>query len=183
MYVALFLTPWVLMYALSTFAMNHRHALNAERAPEWRQISNSQITTAMTADPEPKLVGEAVLESLGLSGRFNVQQREAKYVIQRQNLLTPQRLTFAPATGQVVVEELPFRWPAFLERFHRRRGYEAGQLLDNGWAVTVDFFIVAVVGWVLSGLWMWWGLRPTRGWGAIVLGGGIALFTFFLFSI
>ncbi len=31
MYAALFLTPWMLIYALSTMAMNHRDALRGTR--------------------------------------------------------------------------------------------------------------------------------------------------------
>ena len=42
-------------------------------------------------------------------------------------------------------------------------GYATGYALDTIWAVSVDLVIVAMVFWVLSGLWMWWEMRVARG--------------------
>jgi hypothetical protein len=63
---------------------------------------------------------------------------------------------------------------ALLERFHRRRGYATGYRLDTIWAVTVDFFIIGMVFWTISGLWMWWEMKVTRrvGWSAALAGAG-----------
>lgn len=47
----------------------------------------------------------------------------------------------------------------------------------------MDLVIVAMLFWVLSGLWMWWELKVTRRLGAIFIFGGIALFGFFLLTI
>ena len=69
---------------------------------------------------------------------------------------------------------------AFLERFHRRRGYATGYALDTAWAVTVDLVIVTMVFWVLSGLWMWWEMKVTRPLGLMALLGGASLFTLYL---
>ena len=76
---------------------------------------------------------------------------------------SPARLTFTPATRRLVIERMIFRSNAFLERFHRRRGYATGYGLDTGWAVAVDLAITAMVFWVVSGLWMWWEMKVTRG--------------------
>jgi hypothetical protein len=47
----------------------------------------------------------------------------------------------------------------------------------------VDLFIVAVVFWVFSGVWMWWEMKTTRRWGALAAGAGIAIFGMFVVSI
>ena len=104
-------------------------------------------------------------------------------VINRNDLITPRRLTYSPDTRQVVVERMQPRASALLERFHRRRGYATGYRLDTAWAVSVDLVIAAMVFWVLSGLWMWWEMKATRKYGAVALLGGVALFVVFLTTI
>lgn len=70
-----------------------------------------------------------------------------------------------------------------LERFHRRRGYATGYALDTAWAVSVDLVIIAMVFWVVSGLWMWWEMTATRRSGAGALAVGVGLFTFYLATL
>ena len=69
---------------------------------------------------------------------------------------------------------------AFLERFHRRRGYATGYRLDTLWAVSVDLVLVAMMFWVASGLWMWWEMKVTRPLGLSALVLGAATFGFYL---
>jgi hypothetical protein len=80
----------------------------------------------------------------------------------------------------LLVERMERRPNAFLERFHRRRGYATGYRLDTSWAVTVDAVIVGMVFWALSGLWMWWEMKVTRAFGALAFVGGIGLFALYL---
>ena len=54
----------------------------------------------------------------------------------RNDLTTPRRITFTPADRRVVIEKMEPRPNAFLERFHRRRGYATGYAVDTIWAVT-----------------------------------------------
>jgi hypothetical protein len=69
-----------------------------------------------------------------------------------------------------------FQTGAFLNRFHRRRGYAQSYLPDIVMAISVDAVIVALVFWALSGLWMWWEMRATRLWGIAFAGAGIGFF-------
>ena len=104
-------------------------------------------------------------------------------VITRNDLTTPRRLTYKPADRSLLIERMPPRANALLERFHRRRGYATGYTLDTIWAVSVDAVIVAMLFWVLSGLWMWWEMRITRMLGALALVGGTALFALYLLAL
>jgi hypothetical protein len=63
---------------------------------------------------------------------------------------------------------------------HRRRGYQHPYALEDTWAFSVDLAVVAMVFWSLSGLWLWWELRPTRFWGVLCGGLGISVFVLFL---
>jgi hypothetical protein len=40
-----------------------------------------------------------------------------------------------------------------------------------------------MVFWVASGLWMWWEMRKTRGWGLLSAAGGIGIFAWFLMHV
>ena len=60
-----------------------------------------------------------------------------------------------------------------------RRALEAANVVP----ANIDLVIVAMVFWVLSGLWMWWEMKMTRLFGALAAVGGLALFLFFLFRI
>ena len=80
-------------------------------------------------------------------------------------MLSPRRITFTPAGSPIVVERMELETSGFLNRFHRRRGYQQPYAADLAMAISVDAVIVAMVFWALSGLWMWWEMRATRWWG------------------
>ena len=88
--------------------------------------------------------------SVGLDGAHGVSRRkDGTIAINRNDLVSPRRLTYSPADRTLVIERMQPRPNAFLERFHRRRGYATGYGLDTVWAVSVDLFIIAMVFWVL----------------------------------
>jgi hypothetical protein len=186
MYLALFLTPWILMYALSTMAMNHREWLrggSGETLPQFEKEREEPYQASFAPDARPQAIGEKILEDARLVGAFNARKDSSgAVVIVRQDPVTPRRITYSPAESKLVIEKEVFRWPAFLERMHRRRGYQHAAL-DDSWAFSVDLVIAAMIFWVLSGLWMWWELRATWRLGALFAAGGLALFALFLFTI
>ena len=187
MYVALFLFPWLLMYALSTAVMNHR-ALFASAAPggapAYEKERELQYDAAFADDADLRTISSQILSSIDLDGAHNVTRRkDGAIVITRNDLLTPRRLTYTPASRTLVIEKLPYRTNVMLERFHRRRGYATGYALDTTWAVTVDAVIVGMIFWVLSGLWMWWEMKVTRAFGALALVTGAGLFVLFILVI
>jgi hypothetical protein len=187
MYLALFLTPWVLMYALSTMAMNHRELLRKRYAGPvvaFEKERDIPYPTSFAPDVKPSDVGQRVLRDLKLEGAFNARREgNGDVVITRQAPLTLKRVTYKPAESKLVLEREVFRSLPFLERMHRRRGYQHPFVLEDAWASSVDLTIIALVFWVLSGVWMWWELRATRLLGALFLAVGIALFGLFVYTI
>jgi len=187
MYLALFLFPWMLMYGVSTLVMNHR-AIFVEKygtGPIPFEKEREQTYDGFVPEnAELRAISQQILASLGLDGAHNVSRRkDGAVVINRNDLVTPRRITFTPTDRKLVVETLQYRSNALLERFHRRRGYATGYRLDTIWAVTVDLVIVAMVFWVLSGLWMWWEMKVTRALGTLAFLGGAALFAFYLAAL
>lgn len=185
LYLGLFLGPWVLLYALSTAAMNHRESVTrwfGGAKPVWHPERTLDYTRSFPTNQTREEIGRAILDDLGLPGRHRVSGgRDGRpLVIERQHPLGFRRITFDAAVGRVTIESETFQTQSFLERIHRRRGYESGANRENAWALGVDLAMSALLFWALSGLWLWWGIRTTRGAGAMALLGGIAVFALLL---
>jgi hypothetical protein len=181
MYLALFLAPWMLGYALSTLAMNHR----MPRPTTFIKESEQQYVNVFEPGTPPREIARQILLDLDLDGAFSVQgpAPDGRLTVTRQGMLSPRRITFTPQDRRVVVERMELETSGFLNRFHRRRGYQQPYAADLAMAISVDAVIVAMVFWSLSGLWMWWEMRATRGWGLACAATGIGIFTFFVFAI
>jgi hypothetical protein len=187
MYLALFLFPWVLMYALSTLVMNHRAlfvGMYGEGPIPFVEERRFTYDGVFAENAELRTISTAILTSVGLDGAHAVSRRkDGTLAINRNDLLTPRRLTYTPSDRTLVIERMEARPNAFLERFHRRRGYATGYRIDTIWAVSVDAFIVAMVFWVLSGLWMWWEMKVTRVLGLAALLCGAGVFAMYLLTL
>jgi hypothetical protein len=175
------------MYAASTAVMNHRAMFASSEpggAPVFEKERELTYDGVFPEDAPLDTIARQLLSSLDLDGAHGVTRRkDGAIVVTRNDLLTPRRLTYTPATQALVVEKLPFRTNVWLERFHRRRGYTAGYAFDTTWAVTVDLAIAGMIFWVASGLWMWWEMKVTRRYGALAIAAGAALFVMFALTI
>jgi len=185
MYLALFLGPWVAMYAISTMAMNHRElfvGMYGRGPAPFEKVREASYPGGFAPGTSSEVMTAAILRSLDLDGAHGTPRprEDGTLVFQRQDIIRPYRITYTPADGKVLVERQRFQWNALMNTLHRRRGYQQPYALDGAWAVIVDLFIVAAVLWALSGLWMWWEMKATRKWGAVSLGIGAVVFAFFL---
>ncbi|MEM9166379.1 MAG: PepSY domain-containing protein [Planctomycetota bacterium] len=68
-----------------------------------------------------------------------------------------------------------FDMRSFLLRLHVSRGYPLSVSARSLWAVVVDLTASLMIFWAISGLMMWWQMKPTRRAGAVVVAIGIVL--------
>ena len=71
MYLALFLFPWILMYALSTLAMNHRAIFTAKYGPgpvPFEKERELVYAGFFPENAEPRVISQQILSSVGLDG-------------------------------------------------------------------------------------------------------------------
>jgi hypothetical protein len=192
MYLALFLTPWLVIYALSGFILNHRASffpvptVGREPAqPAFEKIGEREYDTVFSDDADARMIGAKVLQDVGLAGSFSIQgdARQPRLVIMRSAASAVYRVTYLRTEKKVQIERQQFNLPMFLNRAHFRHGFTQPFAASMSWAVIVDLVIVALVFWVLSGLWMWWEIKPARTWGAVFGLAGAALFALLLFTI
>lgn len=182
LYIALFLTPWVLIYTFSTFVMNHREWFRGRppEPPRWIQTREFIYPGEFAPDAGREAMAGQLLATLQMDGTHQSQLRDGRLVVQRLRALRPVRVTYTLADRRVVVEEQSLEASTFLERMHRRRGFQHPYALEDAWAFSVDLFIAAMLVWMLTGFWMWWEMKTLRRAGALALAGGICLFALFL---
>jgi len=188
MYTGMFLAPWMLMYALSTLVMTHRQyvlSFYPSESPALVTERELDYTRSFPAGMTREHIGQQILQDLGLEGRHYLRggRKGEPLVINRQHALTVCRITFDPATQKIVIQREEFRALTFLERMHRRRGYDQPYTLEDTWGFTVDAAAVAMAFWSLSGIWLWWEIKSARYWGVLSLTVGVGLFASFLFLL
>lgn len=175
------------MYAVSTIVMNHRSLFVAKYGTGPVPFERERELTypgSFSAETAPADIARQILSTLDLEGAHVVNRRpDGSVIIMRHDLLSPRRIIYTPADQKLVIEKMQARPNAFLERYHRRRGYATGYALDTAWAVTVDLLIAATVIWALSGLWMWWEMKRTRLVGALAALGGVTVFAAYVCAI
>ena len=175
------------MYALSTSAMNHREFFMARygKAPVFHKEIDKKYAGTIAPGASMDEMARQILTDLDIYGAYGVRGGKdgIPLIINRADPITPRRITYTPEDGKLVVERVQFSAHSFLERMHRKRGYGTAFLVDDLWAFTVDLVIAAMLFWVVSGVWIWWGMKSTRRWGLVFTVSGIALFTLFILTI
>ena len=188
MFTGLFLAPWMMMYALSTLVMAHREFIGSFYSSEnpalitERELNYSRSFATNTTREE---IAQQILKDLALDGAHSVSggRDGSPLVIQRQSALPQRRITFDASKGRISIEREEFRASTFLERMHRRRGYQHPYALEDTWGFSVELAVVAMTFWSLSGIWLAWKIRTTRMWGALALAVGLGLFALFAILI
>ncbi len=182
MFLALFFTPWIVIYALSTIVMHHRVWLTGHRervAPAFETIeTKTDYRIAIGPEAAPEEVARSVLQDVGLEGAFTVQGNleSGKLTVSRDRPIGSYRISIDRPTATLKIERQQFGWAYFLEMLHRRRGYTNTYVANNLWALVVDCVAVAIVVWGLTGLWMWLEMSRTRWLGCAFLGCGLFIF-------
>src|SRR5262245_53178081 len=188
MYLALFVIPWMLLYSLSSLAMNHVASFKryyGGQVVNWQKEQERNLAMQFSSDATTRFMAEQILRDLQLEGNYNVDaSKDGKVLtILRIDPITPRRITYRRLEGRLLIEKQEFRVQPFLSELHRRRGYQSSFVIDDLWAAAVDLAIVAILFWVLSGIWLWWELKVTRRLGLLCALSGIALYVVFVVSI
>jgi hypothetical protein len=184
MFTALFLAPWMLMYALSTLVMTHQEYVNsfyASKSPVMVKERELDYSPSFSTNLTREAIAQRILNDLSMDGAHSVSggRNGGLLVIQRQHAMPQRRLTFDASKSKITIEREEFRTPTVLERLHRRRGYNQPYALEDTWGFTVDVAVVTMVFWSLSGIWLAWELKATRVWGALSFVVGLGLFVVF----
>ena len=188
MYLALFLTPWILMYTLSSLVFNHFGTIRnwyGGNLNQFELVEEIEYPDAFGADVTPADAARQILLDLDLDGahfvRGNLQ--EEALTITRQATYRMKRIVYYPREGRLTVEEQVAALPSMLTRMHIRHGFEQDYTSTKLWGLGVEITVLAMLFWIASGVWLWWTIKPARKWGAVCALSGLGLFGVLLFSI
>jgi hypothetical protein len=193
LYAGLALLPWFLMYAISSIPFAHTPFFEARDAarklPMWTLRMDRTIDVHVPppdAGPaELRRFGRALLTAAGIAGTsFGVyRQSDSQVNVYSYSFWRSTQVKYFVPEKRITVEDRRFRWDQFLTGMHARGGFEDERLLNRSWSVVVDLVCVAMLLWIGSGLYMWWGLPGHRRWGIGVIGAGAASFLIFVFAL
>jgi hypothetical protein len=181
MYFALALIPWMLMYALSAFTMNHRQFFQKIYGGIMvRNVLDKEMeyTAAFPENAAPMDMAEQILEDINMTGAYwsNWLPDKKGIFINRDDPVKPRKLTYTFEENLLVIEKEILRPTVYAERLHHRRGFQQKHFFDDAWGFSVDIVILAIILWGVSGFLMWWKLKNTRKTGIIVSLSGAGLF-------
>jgi len=190
LYLGLFLTPWFLMYAVSSIPFSHNDYFEARDKALNQPLWTKTFDGPYDLGPIPE---SSQLKSLGARIVRDFKMEDSSYGVYRQS---PVQLniyvhTFWKSTQfkyfidekRLTAEDRRFRWEHFLTGMHARGGFEDPRFFNQLWAVIIDFVCLAFLIWIASGLYMWWSLPALRKWGWAAILAGVASFALFLLRL
>lgn len=185
LYLALFLSPWFLLYAVSSIPFSHSAYFDAldkaKGLPRWTVMFDKQPYEAPVPEGnELRSFADRIVAEHGLSGSYGAYRQGPNQInVYIHRPFQSMQFKYFIREKRLVREEGRFRWDWFLTGMHAKGGFAQGGW-HNAWAIVVDLVCLGFLTWVVSGLVMWWQLRSTRFWGWVSLLGGLAAFGLFV---
>jgi len=187
LYLGLALLPWFLMYGVSSVPFAHNQFFErrdaAKGLPLWTLRSTHDVDAAIPDQPEAlRAFGATLLRHAGMSAETTFgayRQSPTQVNVYVYSFWTSTQVKYYADEKRLTVEDRRFRWDHFLTGMHARGGFEQESLVVRSWSVVVDLVCLAIVVWIASGLYMWWGLPGSRRWGWLAITGGAISFLIF----
>ena len=187
LYLGLALLPWFLMYGVSSIPFAHNQFFERRDAargiPLWTLRSTHTVDAPIPEPPEAlRAFGADLLAHAGIppDSTFGAYRQSPTQVnVYVYSFRASTQLKYYADQKRLTVEDRRFRWDHFLTGMHARGGFEQESVLVRSWSIVVDLVCLAIVVWIASGLYMWWGVRGARRWGWAAIAGGALSFILF----
>jgi hypothetical protein len=190
LYLGLALLPWLFMYGISSIPFAHNQYFErrdaAKGLPMWTLLSTQTVDAAIPEDPRQlRAFGASLLQQAGITAdTYGAYRQTASQVnVYVYSFWKSTQLKYFADQKRLTVEDRRFRWDHFLTGMHARGGFEQERLLVRSWSIVVDLVCLAIVLWIASGLYMWWGLPGSRQWGWLAIAAGAISFTVFTLGL
>ena len=176
------------MYAISSLYFNHAGLVRSWYGGDlnrYEKVDEFEYKDAFSSDADPKEAAKQILVDLDRDGPHFVRGALTgnQFTVIRQTTYRNTRIVYYPKDGRITVEEQKPQIPGMLTRLHLRHGYEQSYFLSKLWGLGVELTVLAMLFWIVSGVWLWWTIKPARLWGAVCSVCGLGLFVILLFSI
>jgi hypothetical protein len=189
LYVGLFSCPFVLLFAISTFLLNHRSELST---PATTSIPAQKNITIEVPDGDGTLEqAKAILRQLNVTGeidhvRHNVRDRRLVIPVSKPGEITTIAVDLRAKTA--TVDRQARGLGAALVYLHKKPGPHNVKFRGNwtymGWWVPiVDVIVYGVLFLTASGLYLWWMFKAERTVGSVLLAAGVSSVTALVIAI
>jgi len=184
LYLGLFLTPWLLMYGVSSFLISHNAWFRSDEPPPWQPVFERDYQRPVPDGADLREIAHQILKDCDLEGAFWAQRPKPNEIrIHRFRFWNEVRLTYLIAEQKLRAERQQQPWDRVVLRMHFRGGFQQPGLRNALWAVLVDVACLGILVWVVSGLVMWWRLARLRLWGVVAVIGGLLSFLLFVWRL
>jgi hypothetical protein len=181
LYTGLLLTPWMVVYAVSAFCVNHKTWFSGpdKPGPKFEVLREVEYPLDPGFPKDPKEQVETILRHLDLEGAYRMpgDPQANPLVIYRSCAAGQYRITWHRQPSRLVVERYgPPSFYVLVNSLHFQHGYDLEPIAYQTWAVIVDVVTASTVIWVISGIYLW-ARRPRRRLlGGACLAAGVVLF-------
>jgi len=182
--LGLFLLLFFLRYPVTSILYNHKLGFNElyRDQPDWTERFSRTYDRPVPDDADSREIAAQIIEDAKINPQpFTVwKPNKDQLHIQTYDFFTTTRLTYFVDRKCLLAEDKSFRWDHFLYQFHSIGGYQQDNLIGDIWAFMNDLVGMAIIIWIITGLYMWYKSPGTRLWGCLVLGGGAVSFLIFV---
>lgn len=181
LYTSMFLVPWMVMYAISGFLVNHNEWFMARSQPKFEVTQEMDFHPAADFPHDSPGQARAILQSVGLDGAHQVSVDDASQLVVFRSCATGvYRVQWQRQPSHIVVQkQLPTTAYSVINALHFQRGYYAPRSVNLPWlmwGILVDAVTTSTILWVVTGIYLW-ARRPRRRWlGGLCLAAGCVLF-------
>ncbi|MFV1967800.1 MAG: hypothetical protein ACC628_20410 [Pirellulaceae bacterium] len=180
LYTGLFLVPWMTVYAVSAFFLNHSEWFTEglDLAQNWENVRELEFTPGPGFPATPEEQAAAILAEVELEGPHRIlgEPNDNQLVIYRYSATGPYRVSWFPPSSHVVVDRfLPTSFYSVVNSLHFQHGYRP-YVAHLAWAIIVDATTISTLLWVISGIYLWARKPRKRMLGGLCLAAGILLF-------
>jgi hypothetical protein len=193
LYIGLFLSPFLLVFAVSVFFLNHARAPVPGPPPATAQVRSIRVPAGIEAAQGPErvqLAGE-VLSQLGISGEINfirTVQKENRLVIAVVKPGVEGVVDLRVKEGTATVSQRRTTFWESLSYLHRMPGPHNAAIRGNwfwtrAWQWLADATVYLSVFLSLSGIYLWAVLRAERKVGLILMLAGALTFAGIVYAV
>lgn len=178
LYAGLFLSPFLLVFAVSTLVLNHP----ARSANAAATTTRKDIAVDVRGDVGSVEHARAILEQLGVTGEIDYVRHNAKAGRLFIPVAKPGEATKVDVdlrAQRATVERQERGLADALVYLHKMPGphnvkFRGNWVYLTWWGVTADVVVYGLLFLTLSGVYLWWALKSERAIGWLLLGGGAA---------
>lgn len=180
LYTGLFLVPWMAVYAVSAFCLNHKEWFTEglQLAQKWENVREVEFTPGPGFPQTPAEQAVAILRHLDLEGPHTIYGTpDANQLVMIRMCATGHyRVSWFPPRSCVVVDRFqPTSFFAVINAFHFQSGYRP-YFAHAAWAVIVDVTTTSTILWLITGIYLWARRPRQRLLGGLCLIAGTVLF-------